>query len=568
MFSFILKIKRRIKKTLKVQSESRQIRKPSVHSRMRKFLLLLLVSVLVGSLYPGKHLYDPLDMPRKGEIAREDVLAPFAITLRKSQSELDEEMEVVRYSVPFVVDYDNSLAGLAYAHLDSFFSLVESIRSETETLDQEPLEVSLNIIGTKFPQLSRGTIAQSLAITDPERSHQVLIDIYRDEIYKAGVLPDQHNLPNTPTRIVLVRRGVKESIFFRERILTATQVNQRLLSSINQRLAGDSIEIEYCYQVGRAFIKPNLSVNLDEYDLRLREELSSISNEKEIVNKGDIIVRSGSRISERQQSILEEMARVMRVEAAQNGWLNAFIPVLARILLVLAAFSAFYLFLYYFRREIFNSNPKLLALFMVFALQLFAIHLAYLYGLSMYLYPVAVLPIVVTILFDAEVGVLSTLALALLLGVMHRFNFNLALMTMAVGTVACLTSLRVRKRTDFFKILLSVAATYTVFIFVVENLKFTSNEEILTEIGCGIVSGAVSAFLAIGILPLFESLFGITTDITLLELSDMNHPLLKRLAVEAPGTYQHSMIVGNLSEAAAKAIGANSLLARVGTYYH
>jgi putative nucleotidyltransferase with HDIG domain len=83
-----------------------------------------------------------------------------------------------------------------------------------------------------------------------------------------------------------------------------------------------------------------------------------------------------------------------------------------------------------------------------------------------------------------------------------------------------------------------------------------------------VLNAVLSSLLTIGILPFYESIFSITTDITLLELSDLNHPLLKRLALEAPGTYHHSISVGNLSEAAAKAIHANPLLARVGTYYH
>jgi putative nucleotidyltransferase with HDIG domain len=88
------------------------------------------------------------------------------------------------------------------------------------------------------------------------------------------------------------------------------------------------------------------------------------------------------------------------------------------------------------------------------------------------------------------------------------------------------------------------------------------------EFGYGILNAVLSPILVMGFLPIFESLFNLTTDITLLELSDMNHPLLRRLAIEAPGTYHHSIVVGNLSEKAAEAIKANSLLARVGAYYH
>jgi len=155
-----------------------------------------------------------------------------------------------------------------------------------------------------------------------------------------------------------------------------------------------------------------------------------------------------------------------------------------------------------------------------------------------------------------------------LLGILHRFSFGATLLTSAVGIVACLTSRRVRKRSDFYRITFAVVLTYIILIAVVENLKLSPNEDILTEILHGSVVSVLSLFLVMGMLPVFESIFGITTDTTLLELSDLNHPLLKRLSIEAPGTYHHSISVGNLSESAAEAIGGNALLARVGAYYH
>ena len=99
-------------------------------------------------------------------------------------------------------------------------------------------------------------------------------------------------------------------------------------------------------------------------------------------------------------------------------------------------------------------------------------------------------------------------------------------------------------------------------------MKLSSPGAVLSLCGYGLFNGFISPILTIGLLPIFESIFDVSTDITLLELSDLNRPLLKRLALEAPGTYHHSIIVANLAEAAAKAIGANVLLARVGAYYH
>ena len=568
MFSFLIKLKRKIRKLFKVQSESRQRPVPSVRSRTIKVLLLVMASILVGVFYPGKHLYDPLDMPRKGEMSLEDIIAPFQIIVYKTERELKDEREVVRLSVPYIVDRDIAVTRGVFGNLKRFFDLVDSLGKEIDSPAVEPGPDGEQIVAAKFPWLSETAIRRSLGRGDLPQVYRRLELIYRQEIYKVGVLPDRKAIPDIRGKNVLVRRMERENIYPREKLLDIALSNARLLTALNRLSVRDSIDVEYYYLVGRTFIRPNLKVSMDEYHRRVEEELAAISDVNEIVNTGDIVVRSGARLTERQQRVLQEVAKIKRTQAAQKGLLSIVAPVLVRILLVAAVFAGLYFFLYHFRRDMFNSNPKLLALLLVFALQLFVIYLVDRWELSIYLFPVALLPMMVTILFDAEVGVLSTLVLALLLGIMHRFNFSLVLMTVVVGTVACFASRRVRQRSHFIKIMFSVSVAYAVFILLVENMKMTPNPELFTEMGYGVVNGIVAAFLTIGVLPLFESVFGITTDITLLELSDLNHPLLKRLAIEAPGTFQHSLNVGNLSEAGAKAIGGNSLLARVGTYYH
>jgi putative nucleotidyltransferase with HDIG domain len=425
-------------------------------------------------------------------------------------------------------------------------------------------------VAGRFPTLGQSAITRSLRggiRLDKVQNH--LQRIYLNQIYNVGVLAQLSELADSPSRNVLVRRGDKENYYDRGRITDLALANARLLTALNQLGTTDSIDVDYNYSVGRQFILPNLTVNTVEYQRRLDEELNQLSNVKEVINTGDVIVFARSKVTQAQEDALQEMVKVMRREAAGHGWLVALLPLLARILMVVAGFVALYLFFYYFRPEIFRSNPKLLALFMIFALQMVLIYLAELLNLeSIYIYPLAVLPVMVTILFDAEVGILSTIVLALLLGVMHRFSFSLVLLTAVVGIVGCLTSRQIGKRSHFYRTMFAVILAYILLILVVENLKLSADTEILTAMGYGLMIGVFSILVIMGILPVFESLFGVITDTTLLELSDLNHPLLKRLSIEAPGTYHHSISVGNLSEAAAEAIGANPLLARVGAYYH
>lgn len=564
---------RRIQRLLKVQSESRQVQTPTTQTRTIKVLLLVLFSVSLVVMYPGEDLFDPFDIPRRNEIALQDILAPFEITVFKGEQDLARDRERERQSVPYVLSADTAVTVTAHRRLSSFLKLVDSVRThrpQGSALTEEQVQ----LVSSRFPLMSRSAIEKSLNrpinLTRVERQ---LKAVYDSEIYRLGVLPNGAVLPEGGSRSVVIKRGEHELSFQRDQLYDRAMANLRLLTALNRLADRDSIDVDYYYNVGKNFIQPNLRIDTEEYEERLSKALGSISPVKKIVEEGDIVVRAGQRVTPDQEEVLVEMARIQRQQAAEEGWFLAALPFIGRILLSLAAFIALYLFLYKFRRTVYNSNPKILALFLVFVLQFGLIYLigsmAERIGISsIYIYPVVVLPVMVTILFDPEIGILSTIILALLLGVMHRFSFTISLMTVVVGMVACFSAGRVYKRSDFYRIMLGVIIAYVLLILIVETLKLTPNPEILPELALGALNGIITIVLAIFFLPIFESIFGFTTDLTLLELSDLNHPLLKRLALEAPGTYHHSIVVGNLCESAAKAITANHLLARVGAYYH
>ncbi|MDF1545091.1 MAG: HDIG domain-containing protein [bacterium] len=567
MFSFLLKLKRRIKRLLKVQTESRQTLSHSTRGKILRMSYLLVATILIGVLYPGESLYDPLDMPLRGEVSFEDVIAPFPITVFKTDRDLKEEREVIRMAAPPVIDCDTLVLVQVETALDKMLKFVDSLRTGREGIAPDTAEL-INIISDRYLLLSEGAIRQTLQVPNLDSVGLRIRTIFRKVIYEIGVLPDNAVIPQTPNKSILVRRGAKENIYARDRLHQLAGANVQFLTALNRLYAVDSIDVEYHYLLGRSFIRPNLRVNKAEYNARIEKELEQISNVKELVSQGDIIIRSGQRIDQRQEQILKEMTRLQRSQASEEGFIKPYLPVLARIALVLSILALLFAFLKFFRKELYASNQKLLAILLVFAAQLFLMQLVDRWELSGYLYPVAFAPIVLTILFDIEIGVMTTIVLAMLLGVMHRFDFDLSLMVVTIGMSAAFASRSVRRRSHFFRIMGFTALAYVLFILIVENLKLNPGADLMSEVGFGILNGVISSFLVIGVLPVFESLFSITTDITLLELSDMNHPLLKRLAMEAPGTYHHSIIVGNLSESAAKAIGGNSLLCRVGAYYH
>ena len=570
MFTLLLRLKRRIKRLLKVRTESRQATVSSTRARTIRILLLITVSMTIGLVYPGEILYDPLDMPRRGEFAREDIRAPFQITVYKSQRQIEDEKEQLRNATPFVLDADTTVIDDVIHDLNRFTDLVSAFRRQDSVTRTNERARMVDSLSRLFPTLGGATIVKALTgPIDIKQTRDRLTRLYRQNIYRVGVIDQLEPLRESANPYVHVRRDGKEYVEDRAGVRDVALSTARLLTLLNQRANLDTLDVDFYYHLGRSFVRPNLTLNRDEYRHRVEERLTQMSTVKAVVNPGDVIVSARQKVTPDQEEILQELVRMKRSQAASEGWLAAVLPALTRVLLVLAAFGALYLFLFYFRPEIFKSNPKLLALLLVFGLQMFLIYLVDMLDLkSIYIYPVAILPVMVTILFDSEVGVLSTVVLALLLGIMHRFSFSLTLLTAVVGFVGCLTARKVRRRSDFYRIMLSVVLATILLILMVEKLKLTPNDEVLTEMVYGLLMSVLSILFITGILPVFESLFGITTDTTLLELSDLNHPLLRRLSIEAPGTYHHSISVGNLSESAAEAIGANALLARVGAYYH
>jgi cyclic-di-AMP phosphodiesterase PgpH len=186
-----------------------------------------------------------------------------------------------------------------------------------------------------------------------------------------------------------------------------------------------------------------------------------------------------------------------------------------------------------------------------------------------YFVPTTVGATLAAILFGQGVSFIITMATAVFVGIVLGFNEYLFLFTLLGGIVSGLSARNIRYRWEYFKIIPPVLVIYLLCITLWQLIGFKLTLlSLVQNTGLAAVNVGVSLFIAMTLTPLFERLYDITTDMTLIELSDMNHPVLKRLSIEAAGTYNHSVLVGNLAESAAERIGANPLLARVASYYH
>ncbi len=186
----------------------------------------------------------------------------------------------------------------------------------------------------------------------------------------------------------------------------------------------------------------------------------------------------------------------------------------------------------------------------------------------LFLIPLAAISMLMAILVDPGVSLMFTVILSVFLGILAGGRLDLMVMMLAGGFVSVNSVMNVRRRRDLTKAGILVGLTNVIGVFAMGQIDFIPVNQLMGEATWAFANGIICAVIVTGVLPVFEIIFRITTNISLLELSDLNQPLLKELVMKAPGTYHHSLVVGNLAESAAETVGANTLLARVGAYFH
>lgn len=528
----------------------------------RLVLALVTIAVIVF-MFPFSSMYQSLNLPAEGSIAKEDVVAPFTFPVLKDKAELEQDRNMVLSNLPVVLRFNSTTAESIATELKIFFARVDSI-DRTNPLT-EPRIKNLRLA---FPQLEEEGILYLSAGEESDVFSSNLLLVLK-EFYQTGMVEKVEELPFGDYRKAIVLKENQETLVPAEELLDLPKAKERLLSLALVKFEDNQLMVKAMYEIGNRFLVPNVTLDKQDMDARKKRALDSITQQKGMVLKGEVILSKDQKVTEKDLEKLSSLSAFrLKTGFTSDPW-QFVLPLLGRIIFVGMVIAGLALFLYLIRPQIFSDNSKLLMIACTLILEMILTYLImFRWHLSEYLIPVTIASILLTILLDLEVGLAFTFALGLLLGVVNFFDFKLSFITIVAGSLACFSVKDVTHRYRFYRPMLYVSFAYVVFIYFFESMKLSASVSILSLCGYGLFNGFISTILTMGLLPIFESFFDVTTDITLLELSDLNRPLLKRLSLEAPGTYHHSIIVGNLAEAGAKAIGAKSLLARVGAYYH
>lgn len=313
-------------------------------------------------------------------------------------------------------------------------------------------------------------------------------------------------------------------------------------------------------QLVKGILQPNMVVDAEATEQKKEEAYNDDANIVKI-KKGSRIISYGDIVTADKLKMLEEL-NLLETKGKYDYLFS--LGILAFILFLVAIIAVF---LRRYHRKIYNSRKDMLLICLIVLITLVLARYLFTFFDGLII-PIFVGTMLISILLNFELAVVINCALAISISLMAKGDFKFLYMGLVCGVISAFLVIKANQRSKLSVNGVLLGLINAIFILFINFINKSDLRTILTESGLVFLNGLISMVLTIGLLPFFESVFNIVTPLKLLELSNPNHPLLKRLLIEAPGTYHHSLMVGNLAEIATEDLGGNSLLSRAGAYFH
>ena len=534
------------------------------------------------------------------DIANEPIIAPFDFGILKTDQKLNKDLDEARNSVPFSFSRNQDFVDNQISVIDTFFIYLNDIYTAHDLFISSQDSLYKYRYEPEFESFQSSFIADS---TTYVTLYSEFLNQYQFQIEKTQwdqLLGINESLTE-PLNLELFKNQIKqiclnrwaegiideplENIFSAEisivqggELVIAPTKNYNDIESawkknreeVNQ-IYDNELDIKsiLSYELINEFTKPNILFDKDLTESRQKERLDKVSRFQGTVLANELIVDTNNRITEsvllKLKSLQLESERRLGYEKAADKfreYLGAFFVV---SILLFLLFSFFYIY----RNEYFKDSKFLLLIGLLMYLIVFSSWIIVSYQLPVYIIPIAMFSILLTVLLDTTVSLISSTILILLVSLLIGNDLDFAIIQFFISFIAILSVRKLRKRRQIIATMLTLVmcSLFVFFSFMLfKGIDFLDYN--YSTVGYLALSSFLCPILAFGLVPLFESFFGITTDLSLIELLDYDQPLLKKLMEDAPGTHTHSVKVGTLAESCANAIGARALLCRVGSYYH
>ena len=534
------------------------------------------------------------------DIANEPIIAPFDFGILKTEQKLNKDLDEARNSVAYSFSRNQDFVDNQISVIDTFFIYLNDIYTAHDLFISSQDSLYKYRYEPEFESFQSSFIADS---TTYVTLYSEFLNQYQFQIEKTQwdqLLGINESLTE-PLNLELFKNQIKqiclnrwaegiideplENIFSADisiiqggELVIAPTKNYNDIESawkknreeVNQ-IYDNELDIKsiLSYELINEFTKPNILFDKDLTESRQKERLDKVSRFQGTVLANELIVDTNNRITEsvllKLKSLQLESERRLGYEKAADKfreYLGAFFVV---SILLFLLFSFFYIY----RNEYFKDSKFLLLIGLLMYLIVFSSWIIVSYQLPVYIIPIAMFSILLTVLLDTTVSLISSTILILLVSLLIGNDLDFAIIQFFISFIAILSVRKLRKRRQIIATMLTlVMCSLFVFFSVMLFKGIDFLDYNYSTVGYLALSSFLCPILAFGLVPLFESFFGITTDLSLIELLDYDQPLLKKLMEDAPGTHTHSVKVGTLAESCANAIGARALLCRVGSYYH
>jgi len=500
------------------------------HALVYKILLFLVTTLFIVYLFPktGKFRYS---FEKGKPWQSENLYAPFNFAIKKSQKEINAEREEVEDNSPI------------------YFKIEKNVKAE---------------VTADYIERFNETFKDSSYIKIQNSELYLKGKNFINKLYEDGILDLEYSYKDNKPVILAASNTFKKELKYGG-LYELSELRQLV-----EKHFVNTLSAEKQTKITSIFfdiIKPNITINESLTQQVLEEELSNISLTRGSIEKDQLIVSKGQVVEDTQYDILDSLKSEYESQvwnSANYNWV-----LVAYTLLVALALLMLLLFLRKYRMEVFLNNTKVTFIFFNIALMIFLTTLVINYN-SQYIYivPLCILPLILKAFFDARLGLFAHVLTVLLLGFIVPNSYEYMFLQIIAGIVTILTVSELYKRANLF-----ISVGQITFVYIITYFAFfVIHEGQLTGLkwdvfGLFILCGLATLFVQ-PLIYIYEKIFGLVSDVSLLELSDTNSKLLKELSNRAPGTFHHSLNVANLAEASANEIGANSMLIRVGALYH
>jgi len=550
-------------------SDSESLPVPALPDRSRPFrwgyyaarilivvLLLAVAAVLpTGRGIPEKYRY------REGEIARERVVAPYDFRVEKDEPTLRREQQQAAASIPPVYVVDARASSEALARYAQFEEKALALVLDSD-IDPDQRAVRLRGLGVPLSDESATALAAS------GRTRRVLRELggWLHDLYQAGIVPEKRNAQVQGYNSISLRDGETEAPRAASLLYDTREALDLVDRKARTTFDRDPAGLRLAHEIAAAFVQPDVDFDRAETEWRRIQAQGVVPSALGMVQKDELIVDANQRVSREQ---LLKLRSLRNLELARKGSSEFIYPPVARMLLMLLFIAVFVVYLRVEIPAVYRDN-SMLGLFALLTTLVLGVAVAAVdvFGVNAYAVPIGLAPLVVGSLLEKRPALVFSLLMVVMVMSVGEMPSQFVPVAVMGSVTAAYSVTRLRHRWHFGRAFFTIALANIAAILAWDLARSDSAAAVARDVMWDATGAFGAVTLAFLILPWAEHLFGLTSDVTLLELSDLNRPILKRLQLEAPGTYHHSMIVGSLAEAAAEAIGANSLLARVSAYYH